>query len=67
MAEAAFKPGDVVQLKSIGPHMTIEEVDRGQCWCTWFDGREVRRDAFAAACLDSVKLTGPTRPLAHVV
>jgi uncharacterized protein YodC (DUF2158 family) len=38
-----FQPGDVVQLKSGGPKMTIDHTYtnayniRG-AWCTWFDG-----------------------------
>ena len=63
MAETTFKPGDVVKIKSIGPHMTIEEVDRGRCWCVWFEGRDVKRDCFPAECLDSVKATRPTHGL----
>lgn len=37
-----FKAGDVVQLKSGGPHMTISTIDRvydgGElyAWCDWF-------------------------------
>lgn len=51
MTDQSFKPGDVVQLPTTGPHMTVEEVDRGQCFCVWFEGRTVRRDNFPAACL----------------
>lgn len=39
MSEHEFKVGDVVQLKSGGPKMTIMQVyDEEMCQCTWFDG-----------------------------
>jgi len=36
---ANFKPGDVVQLKSGGPLMTVTEVggDPRRVWAVWFD------------------------------
>lgn len=54
MAEVqSFEPGDVVQLKSGGPLMTVEQtgkdmVDRDTIWCTWFErvgNRQVRQEA----------------------
>lgn len=34
---AQFKVGDVVQLKSGGPKMTVAEVlSDGKLWCQWF-------------------------------
>ena len=60
----AFKPGDVVKIRSASPHMTVEDLDRGRCWCVWFDERyEVRRDCFPADCLEAVKPYGPARVL----
>jgi len=59
----AFKPGDVVHLPTTSPHMTVEDVDRGRCWCVWFDGRDVKRDAFPVECLEAVKPTRPTHGL----
>ena len=38
MADTEFKPGDVVQLKSGGPAMTILWVEEGDCRCAWFVG-----------------------------
>ncbi len=33
-----FQKGDVVQLKSGGPEMTVVEVDeKGRVTCTWFE------------------------------
>ena len=38
-----FAPGDIVQLKSGGPLMTVEEVGKDSLteedtvWCTWFE------------------------------
>lgn len=51
----AFKPGDVVQLKSGGPKMTVVDIaadqyspsDKPQVWCTWFDDKKKREsDSF---------------------
>lgn len=35
-----YKPGDIVQLKSGGPPMTVSRVgiDGEGYWCTWFKG-----------------------------
>ena len=51
MSEPKFKVGDVVLLRSGGPAMTVEVVRKGGdelvCHTKWFDGAEVKRDAFA--------------------
>jgi uncharacterized protein YodC (DUF2158 family) len=49
-----IKPGDIVQLKSGGPNMTVDEVGHSsmtetgplRAWCSWFDkdGEEKRSD-----------------------
>jgi uncharacterized protein YodC (DUF2158 family) len=47
-----FKIGDVVQLKSGGPNMTIEsDAGEGNFVCQWFDGSEVKRTTFQGASL----------------
>jgi uncharacterized protein YodC (DUF2158 family) len=39
MQEFKFEPGDIVELKSGGPRMTICEIDgKSNCLCKWFDG-----------------------------
>jgi uncharacterized protein YodC (DUF2158 family) len=63
----AFQIGDIVQLKSGGPLMTVEHVDVGHgphvsisCVCTDTDG--MRRQAhYEAAMLDRVDKPRPTR------
>ncbi|WP_279483951.1 YodC family protein [Aureimonas sp. SK2] len=42
MAEK-FKPGDIVQLKSGGPKMTVDHLDTGDAWVTvkWFAGSKM--------------------------
>ncbi len=35
-----FKPGDVVQLKSGGPRMTVSSIREGRIICEWFTGSE---------------------------
>jgi uncharacterized protein YodC (DUF2158 family) len=49
-----FKVGDIVQLKSGGPLMTIESAqDDGTYWCVWFSskGDETKGGAFKAEML----------------
>lgn len=48
----AFKPGDVVALKSGGPKMTVTQVGIANLtgeptvWCVWFDGVKKLEDTF---------------------
>jgi uncharacterized protein YodC (DUF2158 family) len=49
-----FQLGDVVQLKSGGPRMTVDEIgpdmtNRLTVWCTWFDGLKKVTDNFPAS------------------
>lgn len=49
---AQFKVGDVVELKSRGPKMTVEEVKTGdKVLCVWFDGSTEKRGVFPADTL----------------
>lgn len=43
-----FKAGDIVQLKSGGPAMTVEKCAErdGHYWCVWFKGASRERAAF---------------------
>lgn len=48
----AFQKGDVVQLKSGGPEMTVVKVDeQGQVTCTWFEKSKRYTDTFEEALL----------------
>jgi uncharacterized protein YodC (DUF2158 family) len=57
-----FKPGDVVQLKSGGPIMTVEQVGKhhltheAAVWCTWFqkigNREELKKEQFSPVTLD---------------
>lgn len=64
MSEVEFKPGDLVCLKSGGPNMTVEQVDKlamtGEpaVWCVWFDKTKKYSDTFSPAALE--KTTKPT-------
>jgi uncharacterized protein YodC (DUF2158 family) len=59
--EIEFQPGDVVQLKSGGPAMTVERVEKSQStenvrvFCNWFSkvgGRqELNKESFDRAVL----------------
>jgi|TARA_Y100001001_G_scaffold161935_2_gene187395 uncharacterized protein YodC (DUF2158 family) len=41
-----FAAGDVVQLKSGGPRMTVEAVSDGTVSCIWFEQSHQLRDEF---------------------
>lgn len=47
----SFNVGDVVQLKSGGPLMTVTEVEDTTVWCVWFDKTEQKGGSFIAATL----------------
>lgn len=54
-----FQVGDVVQLKSGGPHMTVSLIrsdDDGRVECTWFDAKGIEcGSVFAPALLKKVE------------
>jgi uncharacterized protein YodC (DUF2158 family) len=51
-----MKVGDVVQLKSGGPAMTVEVVEQGQAWCSWFsEGKKVEQRGFQLDALQPYK------------
>ena len=42
-----FRIGDIVQLRSGGPDMTVSHIlPSGNAFCVWFDGLERREDTF---------------------
>jgi len=47
----SFSVGDVVQLKSGGEPMTVEEVHGNDVSCVWFEGKKDHRQTFIAATL----------------
>lgn len=40
MSDTALKPGDLVQLRSGGPAMTLVSADESEVLCMWFDPQE---------------------------
>jgi uncharacterized protein YodC (DUF2158 family) len=51
-----FKPGDVVQLQSGGPRMTVSAVYRNSdgiisAYCAWFDGDKAQQKTFPITLL----------------
>lgn len=48
---ASFKIGDLVELKSGGPTMTVEAIDPKWVKCSWFDGKKPLSQVFAPDAL----------------
>ena len=46
-----FKAGDVVQLKSGGPLMTVSEADGNVVQCRWFNGTEEKASSYTPELL----------------
>lgn len=56
----SFKVGDVVQLNSGGPHMTVAAVVGDQVTTMWFEKGEKRDETFPAAMLRAPRpIAGP--------
>ncbi len=54
-----IKPGDIVELKSGGPRMTVTDVGKTasgvlSAWCEWFDDSKVQKAVFALQALKRV-------------
>jgi uncharacterized protein YodC (DUF2158 family) len=58
----AFKEGDVVQLKSGGPTMTIIALENssGEATCSWLEGRKPTEDIFDVVALELSPKQQPT-------
>lgn len=52
-----FKPGDIVELKSGGPAMTVERIHEGSdgtiYYCSWFAGAKDNSRGFREEALDT--------------
>lgn len=60
-----FVPGDLVQLKSGGPVMTVEKANHdyrgiweGSYSCSWFAGAKDNHRSFSEAALEPAELEG---------
>ena len=56
----AFKKGDLVELKSGGPKMTVREAGKTNSgkvmvWCDWFDGQKQVNGSFPPESLKPVE------------
>lgn len=62
MAEE-FEKGDVVELKSGGPKMTVSDIGEHygekKIWCVWFEKTKKFEDTFAPEVLKKSPPTGP--------
>jgi uncharacterized protein YodC (DUF2158 family) len=56
MSGEAFKPGDLVRLRSGGPVMTIAHwSEMNEQWsCRWFDGPKHQAESFPSEALERV-------------
>jgi uncharacterized protein YodC (DUF2158 family) len=58
-----FKVGDIVQLKSGGPNLTVKQVGSahggGTVRCVWFEGTKMLEEAFAPDILELAKPAPP--------
>lgn len=60
MAEKHFITGDIVQLKSGGPPMTVEDSNSLGVTCQWFDGsNKLQNGTFNTAMLEEPDEEGP--------
>jgi uncharacterized protein YodC (DUF2158 family) len=46
--------GDIVHLRSGGPHMTVSLIRAGRVHCMWFDGQGIARTSFPMGALTKV-------------
>ena len=69
----AFQVGDVVQLKSGGPKMTVEAADNDAIsdeplvFCVWFEKEKKHTSFFKPATLDKVDAQGQNAQPARLV
>lgn len=64
--EQKFKPGDIVQLKSGGPSMTVrayEPTDGDEVTCGWFEGNTLYEKAFHQDMLNNYQEISSERPI----
>ena len=53
-----IKEGDVVQLKSGGPSMTVESIEEnGYLYCQWFTDKKLRGETFNPNSLEKTEKT----------
>lgn len=55
---ADFKVGDVVQLKSGGPVMTITYIDGGKAVCEWFDNNTPASSTYPVEAIEKYEAPG---------
>jgi len=55
-----FKLGDIVQLKSGGPTMTVDSEGKSELACLWFAEAELKDGRFSATSLKLVESTKET-------
>jgi len=61
MADQTFKVGDIVELKSGGPAMTIVSIQDDKYSCTWFYENTRKSDLFKKEIVEKSSKTGKIR------
>ena len=59
MAAMEIKPGDTVRLKSGGPIMTVNWIDKEYgvtVWCDWFIENQPKKERFPPTSLELVEM-----------
>ena len=56
MANGQINIGDIVELKSGGPRMTVIAIGNGQCKCEWFDQKDTKVHNFLYESLTVIEI-----------
>lgn len=51
-----LKTGDIVQLKSGGPKMTVRDVEQTRVYCQWFAGSKLESGGFPVDSVEPASL-----------
>jgi len=62
MSKTEFKVGDLVQLRSGGPTMTVSSIYAGDVRCKWFGGKKLESGSFPPASIIASKVIEDGKP-----
>ena len=58
MSNIDFEPGEIVELKSGSPKMTVDSIEGTLVWCIWFVNNEPKGENFGKHLLKKVEAKG---------